>query len=107
MMKKMTAALAALSLLFAVSAYAEDNSALSGTPDAAAVPAVQTVSIEETETELSPYEQAVAAATCVPAESAGLAETCGTIAVGRDADLVLCDENWAIRRVWLAGQAVS
>ena len=54
-----------------------------------------------------PAEQAVAAATCVPAESAGLAETCGTIAVGRDADLVLCDENWAIRRVWLAGQAVS
>ena len=61
-MKKMTAALAALSLLFAVSAYAEDNSALSGTPDAAAVPAVQTVSVEEAETELSPYEQAVAAA---------------------------------------------
>ena len=54
-----------------------------------------------------PAEQAVAAATCVPAESAGLAETCGTIAVGRDADLVLCDENWDIRRVWLAGQAVS
>lgn len=62
MMKKMTAALAALSLLFAVSAYAEDNSAISGTTDAAAVPAAQTVSVEETETELSPYEQAVAAA---------------------------------------------
>jgi len=54
-----------------------------------------------------PAEQAVAAATRVPAESAGLAEICGTIAVGRNADLVLCDETWAIRRVWLAGEAIS
>jgi len=61
MMKKMTAALAALSLLFAVGAYAEDNSALPGTrgTDAAAAvstPAAQVVSAEEAEEEeaLSP-----------------------------------------------------
>ena len=54
-----------------------------------------------------PMEQAVAAATAVPAKSAGLEEVCGTIAVGRDADLVLCDSDWNIRQVFLTGQAVS
>ena len=63
-MKKMTAVLAAMSLLFAVSAYAEDNSALPGTNEAASTPAAQVISIEETASnaELSPYEQALAAA---------------------------------------------
>lgn len=54
-----------------------------------------------------PVEQAVAAATAVPAKSAGLEDTCGTIAVGRAADLVLCDSDWTIRQVYLAGRAVS
>ena len=54
-----------------------------------------------------PAEQAVAAATSVPAKSAGLESTCGTIAVGRSADLVLCDDNWNIRQVYFAGEAVS
>ena len=70
MMKKMTAVLAAMSLLFAVGAYAEDNIALPGTRSAestvaaSATPAPQTVSLVETddETTLSPYQQAVAAA---------------------------------------------
>lgn len=52
-----------------------------------------------------PVEQAVAAATSVPAKSAGLESTCGTIMVGRDADLVLCDDSWNIRQVYLAGQS--
>lgn len=54
-----------------------------------------------------PMEQAIAAATSVPAKSAGLEDACGHIAVGRSADLVLCDENWNIRQVYFAGQAVS
>lgn len=54
-----------------------------------------------------PQEQAIAAATSVPAKSAGLEDTCGMIAVGRSADLVLCDGDWNIRQVYLAGEAVS
>ena len=54
-----------------------------------------------------PAEQAVAAATSIPAKSAGLESTCGIIALGRSADLVLCDESWNIRQVYLAGEAVS
>ena len=54
-----------------------------------------------------PAEQAVSAATSVPAKSAGLESTCGTIAVGRSADLVLCDDSWNIRQVYFAGEAVS
>ena len=54
-----------------------------------------------------PEEQAVAATTSVPAKSAGLEDTCGVIAVGRAADLVLCDSDWNIRQVYFAGQARS
>ncbi len=53
-----------------------------------------------------PMEQAVAAATAVPAKSAGLEDICGSIAAGRTADLVLCDSEWAIRQVYLAGDPV-
>lgn len=53
-----------------------------------------------------PEEQAVAAATAVPAKSAGLEEVCGAVAPGRDADLVLCGGDWRIRRVYFRGQAV-
>ena len=54
-----------------------------------------------------PKAQAVAAATVIPAKSAGLEDICGTIAPGRAADLVLCDSDWTIRKVWLAGQPRS
>jgi len=53
-----------------------------------------------------PMGQAVAAATAIPAKSAGLEEVCGSIAVGRPADLVLCDGDWNIRQVYLAGDPV-
>ena len=53
-----------------------------------------------------PEEQAIAAATAVPAKSAGLEDTCGKIAVGRQADLVLCDSDWSIRQVYFAGETV-
>ena len=76
MKKKLTAALAVMSLLLAVGACAEDNIALPGTRGAAdvaaavATPAAQEVVAEETvtieaaadESNLSPYEKAVAAA---------------------------------------------
>ncbi len=52
-------------------------------------------------------ERAVAAATAVPAASAGLEDTCGAIAVGRDADLVLCDEAWNIVEVLFRGERVE
>ncbi len=53
-----------------------------------------------------PAEQAVAAATAVPAKSAGLADSCGYIAVGRRADLVVCDAHWNIRQVLFQGERV-
>ena len=53
-----------------------------------------------------PEEQAVAAATAVPAKSAGLEAVCGAVIPGRDADLVLCGGDWRIRRVYFRGQAV-
>lgn len=53
-----------------------------------------------------PAEQAVAAATCVPAKSAGLEDCCGSIRVGRAADLTLCDGDWKLRRVYFQGEAV-
>ena len=53
-----------------------------------------------------PEEQAVAAATAVPAKSAGLEAVCGAVIPGRDADLVLCGGDWSIRRVYFRGQAV-
>ena len=54
-----------------------------------------------------PQEQAVAAATAVPAKSAGLEDSCGLIAVGRQADLVLCDGDWNIKQEFFSGQPVS
>ena len=42
----------------------------------------------------------------IPAKSAGLEDCCGSIAVGRDADLVLCDSDWNIRQVYFRGEAV-
>lgn len=54
-----------------------------------------------------PEEQAVAAATSVPAKSAGLEDCCGSIAPGREADLTLCDGDWRLRRVYFRGEAVT
>ncbi len=54
-----------------------------------------------------PAEQAVAAATAIPAGSAGLQDVCGRIAPGRSADLVLCDKDWNIVDVLFQGKLVS
>ncbi len=53
-----------------------------------------------------PREQAVAAATRIPAKSAGLEDSCGLIAPGRSADLVLCDRDWNIQKVFFRGEQV-
>ena len=51
-------------------------------------------------------EQAAAAATRIPAKSAGLEQICGTLQPGRQADLVLANPDWTIRQVYLSGQPV-
>ena len=53
-----------------------------------------------------PLEQAVSAATAVPARAAGLDGICGAIAPGRRADLCLAGPDLTLRRVWLAGEQV-
>lgn len=53
-----------------------------------------------------PLEQAVSAATAVPARAAGLDGICGAIASGRRADLCLAGPDLTLRRVWLAGEEV-
>ena len=50
-----------------------------------------------------PAEQAVSAATAIPAKAVGLDGVCGSIAAGRSADLVRADKNWTLRQVWLGG----
>ncbi|MEA4895265.1 MAG: N-acetylglucosamine-6-phosphate deacetylase [Oscillospiraceae bacterium] len=50
-----------------------------------------------------PLCDAVKMASLNPAKSAGLADRKGSIAVGKDADLILFDENIRIEKVWLSG----
>ncbi|MBU6267560.1 MAG: N-acetylglucosamine-6-phosphate deacetylase [Sphingomonadales bacterium] len=50
--------------------------------------------------------QAVAMASANPAAFLGLSETCGTLAVGRLADLVIADEGVLVRQTWIAGTPV-
>ncbi len=54
-----------------------------------------------------PEQQAVSAATAIPAKSAGLQDICGVIAPGRDADLVLCDADWNLVEVLFRGEQVT
>lgn len=53
-----------------------------------------------------PFLDALAAATSTPAHAAGLATTCGTIAAGRAADLVVLDDHLTVRSVLHQGQWV-
>jgi N-acetylglucosamine-6-phosphate deacetylase len=48
--------------------------------------------------------EAVAMASAIPAAFLGLSETFGAIAPGRQADLVLTDEDLRVRRTWINGQ---
>jgi N-acetylglucosamine-6-phosphate deacetylase len=50
---------------------------------------------------------AVEAATAAPARVMGVADRFGMLRVGHDADLVLFDEDWEVRDVWIAGTLVD
>ena len=50
------------------------------------------------------FEDAVRAATINPADEIGLADHIGSIAVGKEADLVLLNGAFDIERVYIAGK---
>jgi N-acetylglucosamine-6-phosphate deacetylase len=50
-----------------------------------------------------PLRQAVAMATATPAAFLGLGDVRGAIAAGFAADLVLIDDDFAVRETWIAG----
>ena len=54
-----------------------------------------------------PFRAALAAVTETPARALGIAEHCGTIAIGRAADLVLLDDELAVRGVLRRGEWVQ
>ncbi|WEF23871.1 N-acetylglucosamine-6-phosphate deacetylase [Paracoccus sp. S3-43] len=51
-------------------------------------------------------ERALAMAASEPARAAGLSNEYGALREGRRADLVLLDDDWRLRSVWIAGQPV-
>ncbi|MDE7298841.1 MAG: N-acetylglucosamine-6-phosphate deacetylase [Lachnospiraceae bacterium] len=51
-----------------------------------------------------PLEQALSAATCLPARAVGLAAEVGSIACGRAADLLIVGEGFALEQVMLDGR---
>ena len=51
-------------------------------------------------------EEAILSATLNPAKALGCADEIGSIAVGKRADFVICDENLDRKQVWLAGVQV-
>ena len=52
-----------------------------------------------------PLEQAVAMATIVPARALGLDGKCGSLAVGKRADLVRFSKEWVVKGVWISGKS--
>ena len=52
-------------------------------------------------------EHAVAMATIVPARSAGIADRCGQILPGRDADLVVLGADLSVRATYVGGVLVK
>ena len=53
-----------------------------------------------------PLEQAVQSATETPARSIGIFDRCGSIAPGKQADIVLLDRELNIRQVFVGGRAI-
>ena len=53
-----------------------------------------------------PEEEAIRAATIVPAREIGADEWIGSIKAGKEADFVVCGEGMERKQVWLGGQAV-
>ncbi|MBQ7775941.1 MAG: N-acetylglucosamine-6-phosphate deacetylase [Lachnospiraceae bacterium] len=54
-----------------------------------------------------PLEEVVACVTVNPAKSLGIYERCGSVSVGKQADLVLLDEELKVQAVVKAGQVVN
>ena len=54
-----------------------------------------------------PREEAVRAATVNPARQLGCADRAGSIAVGKQADFIVCDGELNRREVWLRGEQLA
>ncbi|MFM1653827.1 N-acetylglucosamine-6-phosphate deacetylase [Brevibacillus sp. B_LB10_24] len=54
-----------------------------------------------------PLEQVIPLLTSNPARKLGLADRKGTIAVGKDADLVLLDKNLEVQATWVEGKRIG
>ena len=53
-----------------------------------------------------PLEQAVESATETPAKSIGIFQHCGSISVGKTADIVLLDKELNVQKIILAGKTI-
>ena len=51
-------------------------------------------------------EEAVLAATLTPARELGMDAEIGSLAPGKKADFLVCDENWDLQRVYLDGRRI-
>ena len=50
-----------------------------------------------------PKEQAILAATLIPAREAGAEKETGSLEEGKKADFIVCDENWNLQQVYVDG----
>ncbi|MGN0506176.1 MAG: N-acetylglucosamine-6-phosphate deacetylase [Lachnospiraceae bacterium] len=50
-----------------------------------------------------PAEQAILSASYLPAKSIGMENEIGSIAVGRNADLLVVDESWTLKNIYIKG----
>ena len=54
-----------------------------------------------------PAEDAILAATMIPAKEAGAETEIGSLEVGKKADFIVCDENWNLEQVFIDGVRVT
>ena len=54
-----------------------------------------------------PEEEAVLAATLTPARVLGIDQICGSIEIGKYADLLVCDEDYQLQEVYIEGRRVK